>query len=405
MQFLVSRTSSSLPSPRHSPAKVSGKWGVVLVLTLACLSHSGGIEAQSPPTPDPAKNPKVNEDKGDEEKSNEDKPGGKPATPLPSTVGAIRLPVPAEELSEIFAGKAPRSLEELTAMEAHVKALTAGLVKATVGVRVRGAQGSGVIISADGYVLTAGHVSTDAGRTATLILHDGREVRAKTLGANRGIDSGLMKITEPGPYPFVTMGASSDLERGQWCLATGHPGGYEVGRSAPLRLGRITRDSRRAIVTDCILVGGDSGGPLFDMRGRVIGIHSRITASSAGNVHVPIDTYRDTWKRLAESEVWGSGIGTGRQRRDDPSPFLGVQAEEDSKDARIARVVPGTPAFKAGIERGDVIIRFDGAKVGSFESLVTMIRKKKVGDTVKVVVMRDDKEVDLSLTLERRGRR
>lgn len=325
--------------------------------------------------------------------------------PLPPITGSIALPRPSETLAKLFTGNTPDSVDDLKAMQAHVRALSEGLVQATVGVRVGGSQGSGVIISPDGYVLTAGHVSNDAGRRATLILHDGREVRAETLGANRSIDSGLMKITEPGPFPFVTMGNSADLARGQWCLATGHPGGYEEGRSAPLRLGRVTRANSGAITTDCILVGGDSGGPLFDMYGRVIGIHSRITASAAGNVHVPVDTYRDTWKRLAGAEVWGSGIG-GRGRPDPNSPFLGVRAEESVDDKMVVgQVVDDTPAAKAGLKPGDEIVRFGDDEVKDFRGLVEAIRKNEVGKPVTVRVIRDEKTLELTVVLEKRGDR
>src|SRR3954454_13544557 len=110
------------------------------------------------------------------------------------------------------------------------------------------------------------------------------------------------------------MGKSSALKKGQWCIATGHPGGYRPGRTPVVRLGRILEANAEALRTDCTLVGGDSGGPLFDMAGRASAIHSRIGGFITATIHVPVDTYRDTWDRLVKAEVW-SGLD---------APYMGV---------------------------------------------------------------------------------
>ncbi|MCE9548017.1 MAG: serine protease, partial [Planctomycetia bacterium] len=179
-------------------------------------------------------------------------------------------------LEQILLGGTPQNKEELKAMQERLRQLAAKVIPVTVGIRLPSGMGSGVIISEDGYVLTAGHVSNRPGRDIKVILPDGRQVSARTLGANYGIDSGLVKITEPGKWPHAELGDSSRLKLGQWCLVTGHPGGFDKGRTAPLRVGRILELSPGTIVTDCTLVGGDSGGPLFDADGHVIGINSRI---------------------------------------------------------------------------------------------------------------------------------
>src|SRR5438876_11640505 len=112
------------------------------------------------------------------------------------------------------------------------------------------------------------------------------------------------------------MGKSDELTKGEWCLATGHPRGYKPGRTPPVRLGRDLTFGNTIIKTDCTLVGGDSGGPLFDMQGRVIGIHSRIGQTLAQNMHVPVDTYRETWDRLVKGDrVYGNIGGGGRGGR------------------------------------------------------------------------------------------
>jgi serine protease Do len=263
-----------------------------------------------------------------------------------------------------------------------------------VGVRIGGSSGSGVIINKEGYVLTAGHVSGKADRDVTLILHNGKTVKGKTLGSNAGIDSGLIKITEGSDWPFVEMGSSADLKAGQWCIATGHPGGYKTGRTPVVRLGRILHAGKMVINTDCTLVGGDSGGPLFDLQGKVIGIHSRIGNSIANNMHVPVDTYRETWDRLAKGEVWG-GFNPN-------AAFLGVQGDPEDKECKVTQVVPGSAADKAGIKAGDVVTMFDGQKVGRYDDLPPLVQKKKPGDEVTVEVRRGDATLSLKVVLGKR---
>ncbi len=293
---------------------------------------------------------------------------------------------------------APENVDDLKVIQSQVQAVLQKVLPCTVGVRVGGAWGSGVIIREDGYVLTAGHVSSQPDRDVTLIFMDGRRVKGKTLGANHRIDSGLIKITEEGTWPFTPMGNSTDLKPGQWCLATGHPGGYKSGRTPVVRLGRVLGATDQLIQTDCTLMGGDSGGPLFDMQGRVIGIHSRIGGPLTANIHVPVDTYRTTWERLSKAEVWGSRLdGRGRNGAD-----LGFQVDTESKDCRVSEVVPGAPADKAGFKVDDVITRFDGQKIASSEDLVNQARRKRPGDEVVVEVMRAEKTVTLKLAIGRR---
>jgi serine protease Do len=289
----------------------------------------------------------------------------------------------------------PENLEDLRAIQAQVQNVVRKVLPCTVGVRVGGAWGSGVIVRADGYVLTAGHVSAQADRDVTILLADGRRIKGKTLGANHGIDSGLVKITEEGTWPFAPMGSSTDLKPGQWCLATGHPGGYKPGRTPVARLGRILDLTDKFIQTDCKLVGGDSGGPLFDLHGQVIGIHSRIGTQLTANLHVPVDTYRDTWNRLVKAEVWGSRMGRG----------FGMELDTNSKECRIAKIVAGAPADKAGLKVDDVIIGFDGQKISNSEEMVAQARRKRPGDEVPVEVLRGEKRVSLKLVIGRRDRR
>jgi serine protease Do len=289
--------------------------------------------------------------------------------------------------------QAPETLDDLRAIQEQTKKVLKKVMACTVGLQVRGASGSGVIVSEDGTVLTAGHVVGDANVDVRVMLPDGRTVKGKTLGANRTIDSGMLKITDPGPWPFVELGASKDLSLGEWVLAVGHPGGYKPGRSPVVRVGRISRANDQLIQTDCTLVGGDSGGPLFDMSGKLIGIHSRISAPITTNIHVPVDTYRDTWERLAKAEVWGRGFGGGMVG------YLGIQCEGDT---RITAVTPGSPAEKAGLQVGDVILRFDENTVMNWNDLGERIWGKKAGQEVAIEVRRGNEELTLRVKIGRK---
>jgi serine protease Do len=285
----------------------------------------------------------------------------------------------------------PESVADLRVIQERVKKVAAKVMPCTVGIRIGSSAGSGVIVSKDGYVLTAGHVSGEPDRDVTVILPNGKRLKGKTLGSNAAIDSGMIHITDEGEWPFVEMGDASTVKEGSWCLAFGHPEGYRPGRQPVLRLGRVLSRNDRSLRTDCALVGGDSGGPLFDLDGKVIGIHSRIGDTLTVNIHVPVDTYRATWSRLIGSEVWGGGKHFG--------PYLGVQLDEDSRHCRIAGVDKGSPAEKAGLKADDVVISFNKQKVEDFEDLITLIGQCTPGKTVPIKVRRGKKILDLEVVI------
>jgi serine protease Do len=295
--------------------------------------------------------------------------------------------------------KVPSGVEDLRALQRQVKKVLKDVLRCTVSVRVGGAQGSGVIVRRDGYILTAAHVSGKAGQKATVILANGRMLKGKTLGSNRTADSGLIKITEKGPWPFVEMGESTELKKGQWCVAVGHPGGYKTGRSPVVRLGRVLEVSRLFFCTDCTLVGGDSGGPVFDLDGRVIGIHSCIGSRLTVNIHVPVNTFRHTWDRLAKGEVWGKRPSFKRASR----PYFGIEGDTDAKECRITKVVPGSPADNAGLKEGDVVTKFGAREIKRFADLSAEMRKTRPGETVFLEVVRDKETLFLELVVGKRG--
>jgi len=297
---------------------------------------------------------------------------------------------------------APQSavgVSDLREMQVHVQGLVEQLKKCTVGVQVDRAWGSGVIISKDGYVLTAAHVA-EAGQYRTdkakFRLADGREVNGKRLGLFRTLDAGLMKITDPGEYPCAELGDSTSVKENKWCIAMGHPGGYQLDRGIVLRLGRVLKVGKDAITTECTLVGGDSGGPLFDMDGRVIGINSRISENLTANQHVPVNAYNDwgAWERMVKGDMWGRLPGQ-------ESGWLGVGGEAEG-EAKITSVKPKSPAEHYGLKVGDVIVAFDGWKIADFEALKQAVGYCHANESVMLQVRRSDKLEDLRVRLWKR---
>jgi serine protease Do len=297
-------------------------------------------------------------------------------------------------LPEVFDKANPESIEDLKAIEKQVKHVLEKVLPATVCVQVGGSSGSGVIVSEDGLILTAAHVSGQPGKAVKVIMPDGKELKGKSLGGNEGIDSGMMKITEPGKYPFVEMGKVGDMKKNAWCICTGHPGGWHPGRSPVVRVGRILENTPTSVRTDCTLVGGDSGGPLFDMHGRVIGINSRIGPNITSNIHVPVDTFRETWTRLVSSERWG---GRGPRNTTQGDPYFGIGLDQVDKDCKIIKVIEDSPAEKAGLMVDDIIKKFDGKEVTEVETLRGEFKKKKPGDEVVFEVLRGDKTMTLKV--------
>ena len=308
---------------------------------------------------------------------------------------------------EYLVSRAPQTVDEIKAMEEHVQALIQKVGPATVSV----SGGSGVVVSEDGYILTVGHVGQRAGRNVMVTFPDGKRVRAKTLGNNQGIDAGLMKIVDEGKYAFAPMGQSGKLKNGFWCLAVGFPVTYEQGKPPAVRLGRILQHNSRALVSDCLIMGGDSGGPLFDLQGNVIGISSRVTDSLIGNVHVPVDNYRENWERLAAGEDWNDVEESRARRRPNseressrPQVFLGVNLDDDDSDGVLVleAVSENSPAARAGLLAGDVIQTVEGVVIDRIDNFRKLLLAKKSGEILVVVVKRGSRELKFDIKLEER---
>ncbi|MGB7345908.1 MAG: trypsin-like peptidase domain-containing protein [Pirellulaceae bacterium] len=314
-----------------------------------------------------------------------------------SASGGTRVPVYSELTKLLEQGGLPESIEHLQLLERQQRLVAKTAVPSTVSVKIGPAQGCGVIITGSGFVLTAAHVAMRPNKTAVITLSDGRNVMATTLGMNRNVDAGLIKINDGQnggqPWPHATLGTSDNLVAGMWCIATGHPGGYDQVRGPVTRVGRILAVRPGSIVTDCALIGGDSGGPLFDIAGRLIAVHSRIGNDVADNLHIQIDHYDYSWDRLANREAWGFLPGF--------KPVLGVKRAADTRRAKVGIVHRGSAAADAGIQSGDIIEQFGDQPIASFDSLKAAVADTMPGERVKVWVNRQGQRIGITVEIGR----
>ena len=289
----------------------------------------------------------------------------------------------------------PESKQDLLSIQAKLQTTLKKAKGAVVAIQSGGGSGSGVIVSKDGLVLTAGHVSGRAGRNVKIVLPDGRSVDAVTMGGSEISDSGMCKIKEDGEWPFAPMANKGKSQVGDWCFALGHPGGFMAKRGMVTRIGRVIYKQNATLRTDCRLLGGDSGGPLFNFDGEVIGIHSRIAKDDDANFHAPIESYLEHWDIFNE--------GTMISRRDlQKGGFLGVGTVETEDGLRIMNLVKESAAQKGGILKSDVITAIDGEPIDSQEELFIVVGSKEPGDEVVIDLRRGKKELTISLELGKR---
>jgi serine protease Do len=305
----------------------------------------------------------------------------------------------------------PEDVDELKALQTRVNKVAEKCTPCTVAILIGFGAGSGVIVSEDGLVLTAAHVITgedpfskgsgyEAGKECRIVLPDGKTVKAKTLGVNSDADSGMVQITEKGPnngkWPFAPVMKAADLKKGQWVVSLGHPGGPKTGRPPVARLGRIENvDVKRDLIrSNCTLVGGDSGGPLFDLDGNVIGIHSRIGLSLAQNIHIPTDSFKLQWEKLVAGEVFG------KVAKKIVPPVVGVIfSDDDNDDAWITEVDDEGPAAKAGLKAGDTITKLNGEPIKTVKRFREVIKDHKPGEVVKFTIRRSTDVLTIPVTL------
>ena len=315
-----------------------------------------------------------------------------------ATVAQQSAPELSSELKRIYAGRAPKSPDDLRAMQRHQQLLAKQVIAATVSVQVGNAFGSGVVVSPDGLVLSAAHVAGEPGRKALVRLSDGRMLSAVSLGVHRPLDAGMLRITDQTNVDYLPVNRKGRISRGQWCAAAGHPGGFSQSRGPVFRIGRVL-SSGSLLRTDCQLAGGDSGGPLVNMEGEVIGIHSRIGISLANNLHTPATVFDRYWEGLVAGEVWRGPAFLG-VRGDRQAPMR--MSLTETSGAVISFIHENSPAEDAGLQVGDIITRFGGQRVHSFSDLVNVVQLRNPGERVDVEFIRDSETTTLEVRLGRR---
>jgi len=302
-------------------------------------------------------------------------------------------------------------IEGLRKTEKKIQDLSQRVMPSTVslipgGKQMRIGTGSGVVVSKEGLILTAAHVAMEMNNKVTVIFPDGSRANADVLGMDYSRDAAMLQITDGGEYPFVELGDSGEMAENDWCIALGHAGGFQTDRSPPVRLGRvIENDPEEFLTSDSALIGGDSGGPLFDIDGRLIAIHSNIGFSLSQNRHVPISTFVANWQRLLEGDRFG-GEHLGGMLRNPDRPVIGALLEDAKKDggAFIRSVVPLSPAEKAGLGAGDTIVRLGTKVINDVAELMAAVDAHRVGDTLKLQVRngKAERAVDVTLVAARK---
>lgn len=282
--------------------------------------------------------------------------------------------------------------------------------------RPRGTQGagSGVLIDPRGYILTNHHVVSDAEKLrVTLTSPEGRPktIEAKVVGSDPSLDLAVIKLEGAGRYPHLKLGDSSKIRVGDWAVAIGSPFGLEqtltVGVISALRQSLPIEGRRYSnlIQTDAAINQGNSGGPLLNLQGEVIGINTAIYSPSGASAGVGFALAVNEAKEVLAALLEGRKVSHG---------FLGVELAEIDEVLRrsldlgpegavlVNSVVPKSPAARAGVRRGDVILKLNGAPAESPEALSSAVRRLKAGSSARLEIARDGKSLELEAKLGER---
>lgn len=277
-----------------------------------------------------------------------------------------------------------------------------------------GGTGSGFIIDPEGYVLTNHHVINGAETIKVRLEIGGKEkaMEAELIGSDQKTDIALLKINREGndntPFPYIPMGDSKQVEVGEWVIAIGNP----FGLSHTVTTGIVSAKGRdigsgpydEFIQTDASINPGNSGGPLLNMKGEVIGINTAIiSGNSGGNVGIgfaiPINMAMDIMKDLKEhGKVTRGWLGVMIQNLTaDLAKSFSLKTTEG---ALVSDVLPNGPAFKGGLQRGDVIVKFGDQPVDNVSQLPRLVAAVAPGETVDVVILRNGKEQTVRITID-----
>src|SRR5215212_5573460 len=309
-------------------------------------------------------------------------------------------PAPDAELLDVYSDAVTRVVDQVG--PAVVRAEPQGR-------RGRGGVGSGVIISPDGLVLTNSHVVHGA-RNLQLLLPDGRTTKARVVGNDPDADLALLRADSDG-LPFAKLGNSKKLKRGQIAIAIGNPFGFEstvtagvisaLGRSPRSRTGHLIDD---VIQTDAALNPGNSGGPLVSSNGEVIGVNTAVIAGAQGICFAVASNTADfvVSELIRHGQVRRAYIGVSAQTTLVPRRVALAAGIKNSTGATVITLEPGSPAARAGLELGDVVVALDGAPVKGVDDLIRHLTAERIGREVALTVLRQGSVRLVRLTPERR---
>ncbi|NVN91960.1 MAG: Do family serine endopeptidase [Desulfuromonadales bacterium] len=263
--------------------------------------------------------------------------------------------------------------------------------------------GTGFITSADGYIITNNHVVNGADEVMVK-LSDGRELKGEIKGSDEKMDLALIKISDKNNFPFAEFGDSDALEVGEWVMAIGNPFGlaHTVTAGIVSAKGRVIGSGPYDdfIQTDASINPANSGGPLFDAGGKVIGINTAIIAGGGGGIGfaIPINMARAVVAQLRENgKVVRGYLGVRFQPlTGDLARSFGLDSE---KGALIASVEKDTPAERAGLKPGDIILEFDGKQINDGSELPRYVAVAPIDKKAKVVIFREGKKQDVYVTV------
>ncbi|MDG2488253.1 MAG: trypsin-like peptidase domain-containing protein [Roseibacillus sp.] len=304
--------------------------------------------------------------------------------------------------SGMAAGESATSPEQLRALQSKVHDVAGRGLTATVSLFSEASEssGSGVIISRSGLILTAGHV-VEGLEEVTVVFSDGKQAAGKVLGSNLSKDAAMVKLEGDLEWPFVELGDSRGVEVGDFVVSLGHAGGFDALRTPPVRFGRVVALNPLGFIgSDCALIGGDSGGPLFNLEGEVIAIHSSIGASLRANNHTGVQNFKADWERLINGETWGRLTMNPLMNPDRPVIGFNVAGAVEG-GVRLGEVYPDSPADVAGIRQGDIVVSIDGKPVESLRGLQGILSGYEPGNEVELTFNREGESRTCSIKLAR----
>jgi serine protease Do len=297
--------------------------------------------------------------------------------------------------------KVPESRKDLEAIQKAVASALPQARAATVCIELKEGSGSGVIISGDGLILTAAHVATGVKQKVTIILEDGTRLKGETLGLVADTDAAMIQITEKRTFPHVEIDRTETTRLGDWVFALGHSGGYDKERGSVLRLGRLVRIAGATFQSDCMLIGGDSGGPLFDLTGKLVGIHSRVGQQVQVNMHVPMKEFLENWDGLLQGEFIGEGPYAEKPEKG--NGFLGIATEpKPAGGLKVTKVGNKSPAETAGIKEGDVLLKMNGVELKNRQQMQELLKEMSAGNEIVLDIERGGKPKTFTLELDER---